>query len=189
MLSSYLLTGLLLLGGAAALTIELGRPVEKRNVGTAAGLVIAAAGQATGAKLARDGARSQTRTLCRQVDAGLRRYETAIAQLEEQRHQMQRFEDLHRRAPDDAPAEQQYAAAIEAVRSRWDTVVTMRDALLETIAEATAELPDDVRAALARLRDEVSAGSAAISSVTPVSEPARAAFLDAAREHAGVTLR
>lgn len=186
--SSYALTAALAGAGVVIAGIELNGSSKDMDFGTAAGLLIAAAGQATGARLARDGARSAARSLCRQVDAGLRRYHTAITELEQQRRRMEVLEDLYRQGRDPGAA-QQLEAAVAAFDTGWAAVASARDALLDVLTEAATELPADVAAPLARLRDEVTTRGADHRTVAPVSEDTRAAFHDAARVELGVPLR
>ena len=186
--SSYALTALLAGAGVVTAGMELNGASKDMNLGTAAGLLIAAAGQATGAKLARDGARSAARSLCRQVDAGLRRYHTAIAELEQHRHRMEVLEDQYRLSRDPG-AGQQLQAAVTGFDTGWATVVSARDALLDVLTEAATELPAGVTAPLTRLADEVATRGADHRAVAPVSEDTRAAFYDAARVELGVPLR
>lgn len=186
--SSYALTAVLAGTGVVVAGIELNGSSEDLDLGTAAGLLIAAAGQATGARLARDGARSAARSLCRQVDAGLRRYHTAITELEQQRQRMEVLEDLYRQGRDPGAA-QQLEAAVAAFDTAWAAVAAAREALLDVLTEAATELPADFAAPLARITDEVATRGADHRTVAPVSEDSRAAFRAAARVELGVPLR
>lgn len=185
--SSYVLTGVLVALAVAVVVIELNASGEDRDFGTAAGLLIAAVGQATGATLARAGARSGSRTLCRQVESALRRYRTAIGELERARDRMNVLENLYRQDP--TGAEEELTRAVKDVDTGWGAVVATRDAALDTLAEAMTELPDGVVGQLRRLRDEVATGGDALTTVRPVSEAAEAAFHDAVRAELGMTLR